>query len=1128
MADHLFGGEGIDQIDGRAGEDVLYGDGERLFIASGEAKEGLDSGRVNDSLRTSFEEHHYHLPNQLVVTVVELDREWSISSDARQYRIKNEKGTLTVFAEGEEDQLIGGDGNDHVSISARTRFPSSSGDDHDIEGLSDDQNEYFDLMHRHRDAWGFIVTHNEDGEPDEINDAGIFTGIALATAALRGDHDAVKQLLETLRDELWVDEGGHLILARHPNSFNYSKNGDQFICGGNQPITKDGIVGITTGLYYAYSESSPNKQLAKEVMGKYITYLQDNQWKTIAHYPDDWWEKDGKYFATVFSGDAFGLNGEGRTKWKGPEGYMLSPSDMYAIQNVASKMGFATEHWQPWLNYGETILQVLGDGAEQVVELVKNAVTDTITRALDSVLKEIKLHSKFSFHVIPGVDWTLVEGADIEISQSDRENIIAYAEDAFCKVFDFLGTLLRTFDPAIDYGTDIPAFLSYYSNLAGRIADQIVRALPDWAQGDIWRSLVDEALQQTMPWLTGNAFGELIAFELASETAKEKETAAHLAFWPTLLMYETRADMADLLRPMVADVHGALNSKMDMLLYAWLDNDTGKVDEWIQGFESNRSYGNLAYAWVKPKKENSADIAADPAMNPGHHRLDYLILKALKAHGVPEGTVAGNWIDHWSSQAKELWKQVEQFWDNLRGDIIEFTETLCRKFRPSLPQLATALWGNVTNEPSRLFWALAKGADAGYVEALKTMVRVGSLQPDVGQIARFLLNDVQLGLVSTARTIFDWLDGDRLVGTFLAIAHGANRGPVEAIRALISADLLSPNSFEIASFLIYGVKAGLGTTARTVSDLFDGDLVTAFWSIAKGAGLGVGQAVVGVVSAGLVKNDVFEVAHFLIHAAKVDVGTAARGVSDWLGGNSVAAFWGIANGARLGIVQGVHGVVAGGLVENSAYDVAAFLIHAAKVNLGTAARTVSDWLGGNPVAAFWSIANGAGLGLGRAVQGVVEAGLVRNGSYDVAAFLIHAAKVNLGTAARAVSDWLGGDPVAAFWSIANGAGLGLGRAVQGVVEAGLVKNDSYEVAKFLIFWAKTGLGDTAKGISDWLGGDRIAAFWAIADGAGQSYVKATKGLIWAGLLSNSYKDVLDFLTHRIGWKAALGVVDDIF
>jgi hypothetical protein len=91
-----------------------------------------------------------------------------------------------------------------------------------------------------------------------------------------------------------------------------------------------------------------------------------------------------------------------------------------------------------------------------------------------------------------------------------------------------------------------------------------------------------------------------------------------------------------------------------------------------------------------------------------------------------------------------------------------------------------------------------------------------------------------------------------------------------------------------------------------------------------------------------------------------------------------------------------------------------------------------------------------------------------------------------------------------------------------------VANDSFQVAKFLINQVNAGLGDVAKGISDWLGGNVPAAFWAIANGAGRGYDDALRGLIWGGLLGNNYSAAQNFLVGQIGLGAALGVLNDVF
>ena len=442
---------------------------------------------------------------------------------------------------GEADSLIGGPGADYLSQSPRTTLASLPAGDRDIEAFSYDEREYFDLLNRHRDAWGFVINHNGDGAPDDINDGMIFTGIALATTALRGDSQATLELLETLRDRTWAEFDGADRLIRHPNSFDFIRSGDTYVRERNQPVTKDGVVGVTAGVYYAYTAAGMTDEVraaARETLDAYIAYLVSNHWKTVDHYPDHYWETEpkpegeGDYFVNVFSDE-----NEGRITAKGPDAYTLSPTDIYALQNVGADLGFVTSTWDPWETFAASIAQVAGDYLGPAIEAAGERLAAWVGMQVDQLLRQINVSHDYSFHVIPGVDWTLVEGdVSFALSNADRDNIVSAVESIVRNGVGALGML-------VDEVTEIPAMLAELDGITGQIADEIIDVLPDWLVSDSFRDATTAAVQQVLPYLNGGVWGELIAFSLASEMAKSDEIVAHSSFWPTLMMYETRPDM---------------------------------------------------------------------------------------------------------------------------------------------------------------------------------------------------------------------------------------------------------------------------------------------------------------------------------------------------------------------------------------------------------------------------------------------------------------------------------------------------------------------------------------------------------------------------------------------------------
>ena len=88
-------------------------------------------------------------------------------------------------------------------------------------------------------------------------------------------------------------------------------------------------------------------------------------------------------------------------------------------------MGLVTSGWDIWGGFAATVTQVLGDAYGTVVSDVADSTADWIGGKFDDLLQQIKIDEEYSFHVIPGLDWTLVKAdINLEISQSDRNNIV--------------------------------------------------------------------------------------------------------------------------------------------------------------------------------------------------------------------------------------------------------------------------------------------------------------------------------------------------------------------------------------------------------------------------------------------------------------------------------------------------------------------------------------------------------------------------------------------------------------------------------------------------------------------------------------------------------------------------------
>jgi hypothetical protein len=252
-------------------------------------------------------------------------------------------------------------------------------------------------------------------------------------------------------------------------------------------------------------------------------------------------------------------------------------------------------------------------------------------------------------------------------------------------------------------------------------------------------------------------------------------------------------------------------------------------------------------------------------------------------------------------------------------------------------------------------------------------------------------------------------------------------------------------------------------------------------------------------------------------ALKSDFSAVNQDIASILSGLQIAPgdiFWTISGLPNQGVVAGLNAMVGAGLLTNSGNAAANFLLTQAKDSLSDSTATLYHWLTGNNKLhdTFWSIASVGGYGMVGGLNGLVQAGLMTNSGNAAATFLLNTAQASLASTATAIYGWVNGNKAYnTFWSIANGAGKGVANALSAMVGAGFVANDSFVAATFLLNTAQTSLGGAAIAISSWLGGNRTAAFWAIATGAKRGYADGVRGLLQGGLLGNDVTDVYNFL-----------------
>ena len=170
------------------------------------------------------------------------------------------------------------------------------------------------------------------------------------------------------------------------------------------------------------------------------------------------------------------------------------------------------------------------------------------------------------------------------------------------------------------------------------------------------------------PWLAGTALVEVAAFvaSLAYLRLQHDEDVVSYTLWGYAVEFETRPEMADILKPVVQSFFGFLRSTDNPNgLWAWLAEDSGRVQDQlrvIQGSEMGWmqfAYGSTAFDdWVATKARTKPDDTESP-------RLDYLVLDSLAEKGPPRA--ASDILSTWFQMLREAVQHaLERFLDRIR------------------------------------------------------------------------------------------------------------------------------------------------------------------------------------------------------------------------------------------------------------------------------------------------------------------------------------------------------------------------------------------------------------------------------------------------------------------------------
>ncbi|ACA38706.1 hypothetical protein J2D69_02890 [Lysinibacillus sphaericus] len=535
-----------------------------------------------------------------------------------------------------------------------------------------------------KDQYGYIVHQTKEKKddvmkPDELGEATLYTAIAaiaIATGNYKQDdwdknsaNKSLMELLTTLLEKGWgnKDNLGRYHPIRHPEDIEYYKYGND-VKSRISPITKDSFGAIVAASYYSYScpnSSQEVRKLARDLMTKWSEYLILFQWRTHSIYIDNEFEKDEndkKRYKNIFSDK----NLEHLKTFKGPGSFMLLPHEIYALQNVAAHLGIATSQWDARDNMTPELKQTF-------IDLAVPYIAQYAGQAIDNLLQSFKGAVPYSIPLGPP-DWSLgkINGVfTLEIPSSIREQIVTSFKEA---IKDLLREKVRL-DNYQDYQGD---------ELLGILINRVLDLFPDVLGPDSWRSILTKSIQQVLPWITKSGWIEALTFIGSLQLLKPQSISSiSYTLWIYAVECETRPEMKDLLKAALEEFYSYLRGNDNPnSLWAWIAEDSGRVSEHLQLFESKdwNYWWRFAYQedkfndWLKKPEDQSNEIINQNECN-NSPRLDYLVLSGLAEKGPPVGLtdILSDW---WEDFMKLIGDVANQFINNLTAEIQkQFTQT---------------------------------------------------------------------------------------------------------------------------------------------------------------------------------------------------------------------------------------------------------------------------------------------------------------------------------------------------------------------------------------------------------------------------------------------------------------------
>ena len=579
-----------------------------------------------------------------------------------------------------------------------------------------------ELVDRFRDSIGYVAMY-KDGAIKPDGEATLYTALAVVALSAGNYHqdawelananERLAELLTVLIERSWgnPDGRGREHPIRHPDLHHYDLQGNEI---RKDPLTKDSFAPIVAASYYAYMcphSNSNVRELARRLIRKWSDYLVLNQWLTHSNYiagefdavpkkkldpsTGQWQETNEKAYEHIFGRlvHANQRREERQVDFKGPEFYFVFPHEIYALQNVAAKLGVPLPQSDIWSNeFVAELKQTMADWAAP-------AFANAAGRGLEYILQRLGYAVPYSIPLgPPDWDYGKVEGVfEVRIPAGDRERIVR----------DFT-TIVRDF---IKESVRLGNFREHQTaDLVGIAIDRVLDFFPNSLGPDKWRSVLVGGLRQVMPWLSNDGWVEAVTFLATLQLLKtQKPHVVSYTLWAYAVECETRPELEDILRPFVQEFFGFLRENGNPNgLWAWLAEDTGRVQGQMALFDSREDQRIWStFAFTSPDKFDDwmNEGLTNPATGSGKEapRLDYLLLRALDEKGAPRGLtdVLSDW---WHAFVDAVGNACQAFINGIKDqflrmgqytrDALDADGNLIRETWTSALEYAQEQWGN--------------------------------------------------------------------------------------------------------------------------------------------------------------------------------------------------------------------------------------------------------------------------------------------------------------------------------------------------------------------------------------------------------------------------------------------------